>query len=607
MAMRYTTRVLGISVAAVLSACGGGDGTLSGPESVSRARTNGNGVQPSLTPGYESLSSAAVAIPGLGRRSVVQSSNRDRDGATTDQVTGVFDRGRLDLTVTRENGTDIVVSSREHATGRPVAVPVRAGQAAESWILESGSGGITATVRAFGERPADGLPLRAVHASGNWGTNGQVVEDWKARGRRGNLVPRDHIDYLRSLNVNWVGLSVALHYDDSADSAVRRVHSPAGDSVPTFEDDVLRQFIREFRAHGMDVYLTLAFESFDAERSERPVRRWQLGDPELPDAGISPANWPWSPDHPEHERFVAEFWETYADQAVHFARLAQEEGAGMFSLGTETDRLFRTRSGGRWSNHFRKELEDMVARVREVFSGQLTYDMHYSALTDDHFFGTGSNHLWEDLDLDVVGVSGWFPVADSEPDTVSGVSALQARYEEIFRERLVPLAQRNPDRPVVLLEYGAIDEVRSPANPGRAEITPFEFTDGNGNGLDDGRETQANMCEALLNTLAKHPGVVDGVFFWDNWISSDDTWAGFWAGQRFFPIRGKLSEDVVRQAYETWGNWLTGGHWMLVSDTMEVIEAGAFVDGPELSGTPRPPSGGTASYDRLARGGYAIV
>ena len=609
MTKRYATTFVALgTAAALLAACGGGDGGPSGVENIPPGSpANGTGTQPSPDQGFDSLASAAAAVPVLGRRAVVQSSNKDRANVTTDNVTGVFDRGRFDLVVTREDGTSIILPSQEHAAGPLAAVPVRANQIAESWLLQSGSGGMTSTVRAFGERPADELPLRAVHAGGNWGTHGQVVEAWKARNRRGNLVPQDHIDYLKSLNVNWVGLSVALHYDDSTDSTVERVYSPVGDNIATFEDDVLRQFIREYRAHGIEVYLTLAFESFEAERSERPVSRWQLGDPVVPGAGTSPSDWPWTPDHPDHGRFVAEFWKTYADQAVHFARLAEEEGARMFSLGTETERLFRTRSGGRWSNHFRDELEEMVTRVREVFSGQLTYDMHYHALTADDFYGPGSSNLWEDLDLDVVGISSWFPVADSEPTAVASVSSLQARYEKIIREHFVPLAERNPGRPIMLLEHGASDEVGSPANPARTETSPFVFFDGNGNGLDDGRETQANMYQALLNAMAKYPGIIDGVFLWSNWVSSDEDWYEFWRTHRNFPIRGKLAEDVVRQAYETWGNWLTGGHWMLVSGTMEVIESGAFVDSPELSGNPRLPAAGTASYSGLAQGGYAVI
>lgn len=407
------------------------------------------------------------------------------------------------------------------------------------------------------------LPLRAISIAGNWGTNHQVVEEWEAAGT-GPLIPRDYIDYLKSLHVNWVGLSVALHYDDSMDSTVERVYSSDVD-ISTFSDEALRQLIREFTDQGIDVYLTLAFEAHEAETAARPVRRWQLGDPAPGPGGVPPddpvvyglilpENWPWRPDHPDHQRFVAKFWETYTQQAVHFARIAEDEGVRLYSLGTETDRLFRTRSGGYMTNDFRQELEAMVTRVRNVYSGLLTYDMHYTAvmeLVDPQFFGPGSNHLWEDLELDIVGVSAWFPLTDSRPSTVMSVEALQAHYEQIFRDHLVPLAERNPSRPIIFLEYGALDTVETPESPGdaSAQNQPFVFMDLNGNGRDDGRETQANIYKALLNTMDRNPGIVNGAFWWDNWIASDAMWAEYWAGRRTYAIRDKLAEEVVRSAY----------------------------------------------------------
>ena len=105
--------------------------------------------------------------------------------------------------------------------------------------------------------------------------------------------------------------------------------------------------IRGVPESRIDVYLTLAFEAHAAENAQRPVRRWQLGDSgdsdggPCCDSGILPEHWPWRPGHPDHERFVAEFWETYTQQAVQVATLAEEEGVRLYSLGTETDRLFR--------------------------------------------------------------------------------------------------------------------------------------------------------------------------------------------------------------------------------------------------------------------------
>ena len=411
------------------------------------------------------------------------------------------------------------------------------------------------------------FPLRAIHAAGNWGDTGYVVDKWEAAGRVGALIPLDYIEWLKSLHVNWIGLSVALHYNDSMDSTVERVYSSDVD-IRTFSDKALRQLIREFRNHGIDVYLTLAFEADKAETAARPIRRWQLGDPAPPHTGgvppddpnifglILPQFWPWRPDHPDHRRFVAEFWATYTQQAVHFARIAEDEGVRLYSLGTETDRLFRTRSGRYMTNDFGRELRLMVESVRAVYSGLLTYDMHYDVLAASHFYGPGSGagHLWADLDLDIIGISAWFPLTDSRPSTVLSVQSFQTRYRQIFQNQLIPLANTNPDRPIVFTEYGAMDVVETPERPGdtSAQNRRFAFTDSNRNGLDDGRETQANIYEALINTIAQYPGIVNGVFFWDNWIASDERWARYWARRRNYAIRGKRSEEIVRSAYASY-------------------------------------------------------
>ncbi len=55
------------------------------------------------------------------------------------------------------------------------------------------------------------------------------------------------------------------------------------------------------------------------------------------------------------------------------------------------------------------------------------------------------------------------------------------------------------------------------ALPGRGNTSeegkPYVSSDANSNGVDDGRETQANIYRAVLNTMEAHPGVVNGLFF----------------------------------------------------------------------------------------------
>ena len=407
-------------------------------------------------------------------------------------------------------------------------------------------------------------PLRAVHLGGNWAANRQAVEAWEGDRTR-PLLPSDYVEYLRDMHVDWVGISVALHVEDSMDSTVERAYS-RDTRIPTFSDDALRQIVREHRQHGFDVYLTLAFEAFGAYSAARPVQRWQLGDPGAADTGVPPDNvdcgecpppiepefWPWRPSHPDHDRFVREFWSTYTDQAVHFARIAQDEGVRMYSLGTETERLFRTRpEGAHWTNDFGRELGAMADSVRAVYDGLLTYDMHFSAVAGDGH-APRLAHLWEDLDLDVVGISAWFPLAESLPATVMSVDSLRRSYERILADHILPLAAENAGRPIVFLEYGAVDVVGSPLNPDDTthELAPAVFSDSNGNGLDDGQETQANVFQALLATMDRYAAVVYGAFFWNNWIVGSREWGREWAMFRSFSFRDKLAEEVVRRRYD---------------------------------------------------------
>ena len=69
-----------------------------------------------------------------------------------------------------------------------------------------------------------GSNYRAVHMGGNWGTNKDTVHD----------LPAEYFEYLRDLNVNWVGISVALHLEGSMDSTVELKYSDV--SIPTFRD-----------------------------------------------------------------------------------------------------------------------------------------------------------------------------------------------------------------------------------------------------------------------------------------------------------------------------------------------------------------------------------
>ena len=221
----------------------------------------------------------------------------------------------------------------------------------------------------------------------------------------------------------------------------------------------------------------------------------------------------------------------------------------MLSLGTETERLFRTRSGGSWPNDFEAELTAMVSSVRSVYSGLLTYDMHYNALTAAEFYGPGSDHLWGDLGLDVVGVSAYFQLVDTRPTTVLSVEELEVSWERIFADYLVPLKERNLNLEVLFLEFGYIDAVAAPYQGGALAWSPRVFTDDNGNRLDDNQEVQGNILRAFFNVDERHDRLVAGTFLWGHSWASDCDWAVGTGQSHHMSVRDKFAEDVVRRYY----------------------------------------------------------
>lgn len=467
--------------------------------------------------------------------------------ANTGDAAGTY---TVTLEINNENMGSKSVSLQAGASGTvsftqsrdmPSTYQVKVNELSGSFTVISGGPPPITTSPAWTIPAGTGTTWRAAHMGGNWGSN------------RGNIPnpPEEYLQYLRDLNVNWVGISMALHYDGSMDSTVELDYDETL-QIPSLRDDALRNLIRIFTNHGFKVYIHIAFE--EGNTGEHPVSRWQLGDPLMhtEDPAIRAEYWPWRTDHPQHQAFITEFWQTYTDCVTHIAQIAGEEGAGALTLGTETDRLFRSRSGGRWTNNFLPQMQSMVASVRAVYHGLLSYEAHCNAITNRDFFGAGTDYIWKDLGLDFIGISAYFQLATGNPTTAPQTADLESRWNAIFNEYLIPARQRNSNLPVVFTEFGYVDSLAALVNPAADEFSRKVFTDGDGNGLDDGEEAQSNAYAALFNTMDKYPGAVLGAFLWDVGMATGQEYRSGFYTMRTFNIRLKLAEDMVRAAYERW-------------------------------------------------------
>jgi hypothetical protein len=260
-------------------------------------------------------------------------------------------------------------------------------------------------------------------------------------------------------------------------------------------------------------------------------------------------HWPWDLEHPDHENFVAEFWQSYTDQAVYFATLAESLGVEMFSLGTETDGLFRTRTDINFPNHFKNEIQAMVSAVRNVYSGLLTYDQLIFVLPGKEYFNDSRRWLWQDSGLDVIGVSAYYQLVDTLPTSRVPYADLKTAWEGVFTDQLLPMQTDNPGIPIVFTEFGATDSIASPFIAYSDSFANYVFTDGDGSGVDDGRETQADLYSAFFATNTENDGLVKGAFGWEHYWTDDDLWEACCGWARHFAIRNKPAEDVVRTEY----------------------------------------------------------
>lgn len=381
--------------------------------------------------------------------------------------------------------------------------------------------------------------MRAIHIGGNWGRNPTGIPQQ----------PEDYYQYLRTLNINWAAINIGLHVSNSMDATVEKVYDNV--SIPTFRDTQLRDAIRGFVNHNINIMLTMAIETQEASQSNMPVNRWQFGDPNMPasDPNIKPENWPWSTDHPQYNQFIQSWWQSYTKEVVYFAKIAEEEGVKMFAVGAETDRLFRTRSGGVGQNNFKDYIKALVDSVRKYFSGFITYELHWSAIADPAYYGPGSDNLWSDAGLDVVGVSAYFKLVAHQPNRVLGIDELEAAWNNIFANNLVPLQNRNPGKKIVFHEFGYNDALGSPFNAIADEFSQKVFTDINQNGKDDGEEQQNNIFEAFYRVNENRSRLVSGTFLWDNYICSNNDWANSFGKMRMCSIRNKLAQNSIAQWY----------------------------------------------------------
>ncbi len=137
------------------------------------------------------------------------------------------------------------------------------------------------------------------------------------------------------------------------------------------------------------------------------------------------------------------FFRDYEDFIVDQARFAESNGIPAMAVGTELEKSVR----------FEKEWRRIIAAVRRVYSGHLTYAANWDGFDRVPF--------WDALDS--IGVQSYFPLGDRK----STAEQLEARWVAVLD--LLEGASKRYGRPVVLAEVGFTRSLNAASEPWKAE------------------------------------------------------------------------------------------------------------------------------------------
>lgn len=279
---------------------------------------------------------------------------------------------------------------------------------------------------------------------------------------------------MRALGVHWVAVIVVWYQADRAASEIMP------DPQRSLPDETVRAILRRLRALGLQAFLRPMVDLHDG--------RWR--------GEITFAT--------EDQRDA--WFHSYERFLVHYAELAAQEGVALLSVGVELEQMVQHEH--RW--------RELIARVREVYLGPLTYSANWDSFAQVPF--------WDALDY--VGIDAYFDLDVSPEPTVE---ALRAAWQPWIRQ--IREFSSQVRKPILFTEAG----VRSVQGASRH---PWDWTYQAPISLQE----QANYYEAFFQVFWRQPWL-DGIYLW--------AWVPGRAGPEdpSYTIAGKPAASIVKRWY----------------------------------------------------------
>jgi hypothetical protein len=217
------------------------------------------------------------------------------------------------------------------------------------------------------------------------------------------------------------------------------------------------------------------------------------------------------------------WWRDYSAFILHYAKLAEEKHVPIYCLGCEMNS----------TEEFEDQWRKLIAEVRKVYSGLLTYDVNHD--NEDKV-------RWWDA-VDFISISAYYAVRPANNQSMDDAVKQTTPVDEIvaglgrIKGRLAKINAKW-HKPILFIETGVLNA------RGFARY-PWSHSDEHVESPIDEQE-QANFYEAMCQTFWNEPWFMG--FTWWEWPAQIPD-AEHAKNMRTFSVDGKKGEEVLREWY----------------------------------------------------------
>ncbi|MBN1354359.1 MAG: glycoside hydrolase TIM-barrel-like domain-containing protein, partial [Candidatus Omnitrophica bacterium] len=302
---------------------------------------------------------------------------------------------------------------------------------------------------------------------------GIVYTSW-SYGELGSLPSDLTLVYLQKLGVRHIAIVVPT-YQESVDSKDIVIHDFEGGDTPS--DESIEHAIKTAHLLGIKLMLKPHVDCLDG------TMRMDI---------MASADW----------------FKSYKNMILHYAKLAQKNDVDIFCAGTELENT----TSERWE----KEWRDIISAIKEVYSGYITYSANWSEYKYVPFWDM----------TDIIGIDAYFPLTDKNDPTEEELVAAWNRVADGIE---IWLKDSNLNKEIIFTELGYVSSDGTNKQPWATLTNPED------------QKEQADALNAAFTVLTARSWF-KGLYLWQYF--PQERWSPLG-----FSIRGKLAEGVLRKWY----------------------------------------------------------